>query len=154
MRQDRHTAGRGAGRVLLALVLSGSAVLHAGQSPMDASAAQPGHLQRLATPSGLEMRVHRLTKALGLDAEQAISLRRILENQRDQVRQIWSDNAVASAYRIAATEALVEHTGDAIRAILNEDQKQKYNLTRPTPELSAASSKPSVSDWMGAAQHD
>lgn len=112
------------------------------------------HLQHIKGVSSLEGRVEQLSKAFGLDASQARELRKILDNQREQVRQIWSDEAVLSAYRVAATQAASDRAGDAIRAILNDEQKQKYNSTRPPQDITAASVRPSIAKWMDTVPHE
>ena len=98
---------------------------------------------------GLEDRVNVLSKALNLDEKQQSDLRKVLEGQREQVRMIWSDTSVPAAYRVIATQALSEKTADQIRALLNEEQKKKYNLPRQPHEATEGSAKPkSVEDWM------
>lgn len=108
------------------------------------------HQQHIKRMSGQEGRVEQLSKAFGLDASQTHELRQILNNQREQVRRIWSDEAVLPAYRVAATQAASDRTGDAIRSILNDEQKQKYNMTRPPQDLTAASVRRSIAIWMDA----
>jgi hypothetical protein len=52
--------------------------------------------------------------------------------------------------RAAATQAQTERTGDEIRAVLNEDQKNLYNRSskgNPPP-----GDKRSVEQWMDASQ--
>ena len=95
----------------------------------------------------LEDRIRILTQWLKLDATQQTELRKILEGQREQVRSLWSDTSVAAAQRISATQAISDKTGDQIRAMLNEDQKKKFNPPRPPRDTSA---RPNVEDWMDA----
>lgn len=98
----------------------------------------------------LDDRVRILTQWLGLDATQQNELRKVLEGQREQVRSLWSDTSVPAAYRISATQAISDRTGDQIRAMLNEEQKKKFNPPRPPRDETAASARPNVEDWMDA----
>jgi hypothetical protein len=85
-------------------------------------AAHPRH--RRSAP---EDHVATLTKALGLDAKQQAALRSLLQRQREQVRRIWNDESVSSANRIASTKALSKQTANEIRALLNEEQRKKFD---------------------------
>jgi hypothetical protein len=101
--------------------------------------------------SRLEDRVKLFAKALDLDASQQSQLRKILLGQREAVRKIWSDHSLSPAERVPATRAANERTGDEIREILNDEQKQKYN----TPVPAAAGDKGdkrSVEQWLDAAR--
>jgi hypothetical protein len=97
----------------------------------------------------LEDRVRALTLGLELDAAQQAALRKVLLNQREQVMKVWSDpSPVPAAYRIAAVKAITDHTADQIRALLNEEQRKKYNPPRrPSQE---AEPRPDVAAWMDA----
>ena len=96
----------------------------------------------------LEDRIRILTQWLTLDATQQEELRKVLEGQREQVRSLWSDTSVPAAYRISATQAISDKTGDQIRALLNEEQKKKFSPPRPPHESRAGSARPNVEDWM------
>jgi hypothetical protein len=79
----------------------------------------------------LDHRLKVLAKALDLDAAQRAELREILEDQRQAVTKIWSDPALLSAERVPATRAVEERTAERIRAILNDEQKKRYNPPKP-----------------------
>jgi hypothetical protein len=128
--------------------------------PESAPASSPAPSQTLSPAlrnvrlSGLEERVRLLTVELGLDTRQQSEVRRLLQAQREQVLKIWNDTAVAPAYRVLATRAIGDKTADRIRALLNDEQKAKYNAPRKprTPGTAAtADSKLSVEDWMNLA---
>jgi hypothetical protein len=99
----------------------------------------------------LEQRVRLLTHELDLSAEQQGAVRQILRSQRESVQRIWQDPDIAPAERAPALRLLGERTADRIRAVLNEEQKKKYN--RPVPEgaLSAQASA-DVEGWLRATQ--
>jgi hypothetical protein len=79
----------------------------------------------------LDHRLKVLAKALDLDAGQRAELREILEDQRQAVTKIWSNPALLSAERVPATRAVEERTAERIRAILNDEQKKRYNPPKP-----------------------
>ena len=83
-----------------------------------------------------------------LDARQQSELRKALEDQRDQMTRVWSDAAVPAAYRVSATQAIADQTSDRIRALLNEEQRKRYNAPRPKNGLTPGTARPSVEAWM------
>jgi Spy/CpxP family protein refolding chaperone len=89
-----------------------------------------------------------LTTELKLTPQQQQSVRKILEDQRQQVARAWSDTSVPSAVRVKATQAIGDRTADQIRALLTEEQRAKYVKPRQ-PGTSAASAD--VEQWMNAA---
>jgi hypothetical protein len=98
----------------------------------------------------IDHRVKLLARELDLDAHQQGELRQILEHQRDAVRKVWNDRSLSPSERTPATVAVVERTSGEIRAILNDEQKRKYNPPKPSP---APDTKPvDVSAWMDAAR--
>jgi hypothetical protein len=123
--------------------LAGLLVLALGGPGLMPSAAAAGRGRR----SALEDRVSTLTKALALDAKQQVAVRDVLQRQRERVRRIWSDETVPSAHRIAMTKAVSRRTADEIRALLNEEQRKKYD---PPPEgdAGAVTGSAHVEDWM------
>lgn len=129
----------------------------AGQPRPEGSAAAPGSARpstghaglRRHEGSTLEDRVRALTLGLDLDAAQQADLRRVLLNQREQVVKVWNDpSPVPAAYRIAAVKAIADHTADQIRALLNDEQRKKYNP--PKRPSQGAEPRPDVAAWMEA----
>ncbi len=95
----------------------------------------------------LEARVSQLAGALGLDSAQQAGLREALEEQRSRVERIWSDPSVPSRIRIAETRAVSRQTADRIRAMLNEEQRRKFDP--PPPEgASGTTGDAHVEEWM------
>jgi hypothetical protein len=96
-------------------------------APAQAEVAQPGEPGiRHKSVSPLDKRVTLLTKELKLDARQQVQVRKILQEQQAQISRLWSDSSTAPALRVNATQTIGDHTADQIRAILNEEQRQKY----------------------------
>lgn len=108
------------------------------QTAAEAKAAEPA----------LERRIRLLARELDLNASQQESVRRILEDQQAQVRAVLSDPRVVPNQRGAAIGAIQERTADQIRAVLSEEQKQKYHKAKPT---SAGSPHPDVQTWLDVA---
>jgi hypothetical protein len=141
------------GKVLLAFVLALSSgclipALAATEGQVAVSDAAQRQAPRHHNRPSLEERAETLSQALGLDATQQSELRKVLEGQREQVRRIWSDASVPAAYRVSATQAISDKTADQIRALLNDEQKKKYNPPRPPHEAAESSAKPSVETWL------
>jgi hypothetical protein len=115
------------------------------------STAHPQLAARHGGVAALEDRIKAFSKALNLDAAQQTQLRKILIEQREAVRMIWSDKSLLPAERVPATRAANVRTGDEIRAILNDEQKKKYNPAPPSapPEQG---DKRSVEQWLDATQ--
>jgi hypothetical protein len=121
-------------------------------SGQDAAPPSPAHQATKRGPgAGLEDRVKVLAKGLDLDAAQQSQLRKILRAQSDAVRRIWSDKSLSPAERAPATRAASERTGDEIRAILNDEQKKKYNSATPATALDKGDER-SVEQWLDAAR--
>jgi len=134
---------------LLVLAVTGSGLMPAqaaGEGRLAAIEAAQGQAPRKHKARGLEGRVKVLSKALNLDARQQLELQKILQRHREQVMKVWSDTSVAPAHRVLATQAIGDKTTDQIRALLNDEQKKRYNPPRQAHE--AAGSSPSVEDWM------
>ena len=93
--------------------------------------------------------VKRLAKALDLSETQQSEVKRILGLQQEQSRRIRTDPSIPGADRINRFRALQDRTVVEIRAVLNEDQKKKYN-PRALREAQQSSPQLSVEDWMKA----
>lgn len=103
---------------------------------------------RPRTGGTLDERVAFYAKELNLDARQQSELRGLLSEQREQVQRLWSDTTMPAAQRIQATKAIEDATSDRIRALLNEEQRKKYNPPRPPHDKLIQAQATSVEDWM------
>jgi hypothetical protein len=132
--------------LLAACLLPG--VLAAGQTPGSADTkpqARPA-FRRVA----IDDQVKRLAKSLDLSETQQSEVKRILEYQQIQMRRIREDGSIPGDERIGRFRALQDSTVSRISAILNDEQKKKYNPLA-VREVQKASPQPSVEDWMKAA---
>lgn len=135
------------------LALAGAFVLLPAQAETvggDIVASRPHQPVRQIRPAGLEDRVELVARELDLDAAQRVHLKNILENQRAEVARVWSDNSVAAAIRIASTQAVSDRTADSIRAMLSDDQRNKYIRPR-LRDTGVGAAGGSVESWMNAA---
>jgi hypothetical protein len=113
----------------------------------DDTAAQPRPPQRY-NRSNIDDRVRQLTKALDLNEAQQSAVKKILEERRQQTLRIRHDPSMTGSARIEQFRALQDSTVERIRAVLNEEQKKKYDpfaarKIQQTPERS-------VEDWLKA----
>jgi hypothetical protein len=137
--------------VVLQLALSLALLPGALASAADSSPAQRPGSASLAgrnahrrTVQSLEYRVRLLTRSLDLDPGQQARLRKLLEGQRDQLLRVRTDPVLAD--RQAAIKAILERTGDEIRAMLNDEQRKKYQAKLPRGDTRA--SQADVEYWM------
>jgi len=135
--------------VSVAVLASVAAVPIRADEPAAApAAALPRPTAHTQVAGTLDHRVNVLTKALALDPRQQAELRTILEEQRVAVLKIWRDPKLLPAERAPATHAVADRTADRIRAILNDEQREKYNPPKPPPPPPPASGAPNVETWM------
>jgi hypothetical protein len=121
-----------------------------GASPAPDPAGTARHVPPPPAVSSIDSRVKTFALALKLDTDQKAKLKKVLENQRDEVRRVWNDSSVPAVYRVNATRIISDKTADRIRALLTEEQRKKYNEPRQARDPSVGHSGPSVEDWMAA----
>jgi len=142
---------RSAWHLTLLLAAGCSISAHAAVDGVSVAAQYPVHQPlRHYNSSGLEERIRTLSRGLDLDPTQQSSLRKFLEIQSEQVRKVWSDSSVPAAYRVSVTQAISDRTADEIRALLNEEQRKRFNPPKPPRDDMAGSVKLNVDDWMDA----
>jgi hypothetical protein len=98
----------------------------------------------------LDYRVKLLATELGLDAGQQVQVRKVLEDQRQQMKALWADTGMPAGQRVNATRAISDRTADRIRALLNEEQRKKYIAERKPRAAGDDAGKPDVEHWMDA----
>jgi hypothetical protein len=137
------------GRLFLPLALCVpflfSIVSALGQDSEPAHPAQPAprHSKRRVT---VDDQVRGLAKNLDLNQDQQETVKKILERrQQESVRLMRSGSGPDAIDRF---RALQTGTVEQIRAVLNDEQKKKYNPLAPRPPQ--ASDQPSVQDWIKA----
>lgn len=105
--------------------------------------AQRGH-----RPS-IDERVKIFARNLDLNQEQQAAVKKILEQRQQETLRIRQDSSISGSARIERFRALQDNTVERIRAVLNEEQRKKYDpLTvrkrQPAPD------QRSVEDWIKA----
>jgi len=77
-------------------------------------------------------------------------VRRILEDQREQVMKVWNDTSLAAANRVSATRIISDRTRIASERSSQKKQKAKYNKARKPRAAGENSASPSIEEWMKA----
>lgn len=137
------------GRVFLSLALALAMLLPTAPALAQvASATGPEHrptrgYKRLS----LDGRVQTLAKNLGLNEAQQSAVRKILEERQQETLRIRLDPSITGSARIDKFRALQEKTVVAIRAVLSEEQKKKYDPLA-VRKLPPAPQQRSVDDWL------
>ena len=131
----RNCSGRGFLSLALALpmLLSGAPVV-----------AQRGH-----RPPSIDDRVKVLAKNLDLNETQQAAVKKILEQRQQETLRLRLDSSIAGSVRIERFRALQDDTVERIRAVLNEEQRKKYDPLAPR-RIQPAPEQRSVEDWIKA----
>ena len=103
--------------------------------------AQRGHIPTI------DDRVRVLARSLDLNEAQRAAVKKILVQRRQETLRIRQDPSISGGARIERFRALQDNTVERIRAVLNEEQKKKYDplavrRTQPAPQ------QRSVEDWL------
>lgn len=115
--------------------------------PTSANPAQPTHPTR-RRPT-LDDRVKALAAALDLNESQQVAVKKILEQRQLEMLRIRQDPSIEGSDRIGKLRALQDQTVQRIRAVLNDEQKKKYNPLAIRDREPAPDQK-SVEDWLKA----
>jgi hypothetical protein len=131
--------------LLLALSFHGAPAL--AQAP-EATTPQPQTNEHPSRRSNIDTRVSILAKNLDLTAEQQSAVKSILEQRQQKNLLIRRDPSLSGSTRIERFRMLQEVTVERIRAVLDDEQKKKYDpmaarRMQSTPEHS-------VEDWLKA----
>src|SRR5882762_2352672 len=97
----------------------------------------------------IDDQVRRLAKTLDLSEAQLSAVKKTLELRQQQALRIRRDPSISGSARISQFRALQDNTVERIRAVLNEEQRKKYDplavrRIQPAPE------RRSVEDWLKA----
>ena len=100
----------------------------------------------------IDNRVGQFAKALDLDETQQAGLKAILQRQQLQTRQLQFDSTISGEERIGRFRALQDDTVLRIRALLNDEQKKKYDPLNHSAQDASSSGK-YLDQWMKNHQH-
>jgi Spy/CpxP family protein refolding chaperone len=138
------------GRTFLSIVLAllagycvSSRVVAGDQAP---GSVAPKQTRRQSNRSTIDERASRFARNLDLTEAQQASVKKILEQQRQEILRIRNDPSIAGSAGIDRVRALQEKTVERIRAVLNEEQKKKYDPL--APRKIPPTPQPSVEDWL------
>jgi protein CpxP len=73
-----------------------------------------------------DKQLEHLTKTLNLTSDQQAQIKPILENQQQQMMQLHQDQSLSRDDKMAKAKSLHDDTTGKIKAVLNDEQKQKY----------------------------
>ncbi|HEY2634793.1 MAG TPA: hypothetical protein VGI51_08710 [Steroidobacteraceae bacterium] len=117
---------------------------------MTAAAGNAATSPRRESGTRLDHHIRALSKALDLDPMQQSQLRSVLDGQRVQLDQLWSDTHIPAEYRITATRKISDQTADRIRALLTEEQRKKYVPHAEPHSTAPGAGERTVEEWMSA----
>lgn len=94
--------------------------------PPPDNAAPPSPRGRMGRMGG-EGQLKRMTKELNLSADQVSQIKAINEDTRKQASAVRDDSTIAQADKRGKMMDIRKASQDKIRAVLNDDQKTKYD---------------------------
>jgi Spy/CpxP family protein refolding chaperone len=106
-------------------------------------------MHRTHNPASAADRVKALAKTLDLDESQQAAITKILEERREEALRLRSDSSISGSERIESFRQLQDRTVMRIRAVLNEEQKKKYDPLA-VRKVAPAPDQLSVEDWLKA----
>ena len=122
--------------------------LHVSAGRQSSGDVAPHHqVHRQYKRPSIDDRVKTLSKLLDLNERQQSELKRVLWSRHDQVIKILRAQSLSPVDRVNQFRAINDNTVERIMALLNEEQKKKYNPPRQ-PEAPGTSSKASLEDWL------
>lgn len=121
-------------KTLCTIALTGLLGLGMAALAQDQSTTEPPmhgqHGQRMNPDSQLA----HLTKTLNLTSDQQTQIKPILENQQQQMMQLHQDQSMSREDKMAKAKSLHADTTSKIEAVLNDQQKQKYEAMQQKME--------------------
>jgi len=88
-------------------------------------------------------KLEHLTKTLNLTPDQQAQIKPILQDQQQRMMQIHNDTSLSQDDRMAKKKSLKQDTRGRIEAVLNPDQKQKYEAMKQKKQQGAEGTQPS-----------
>lgn len=71
--------------------------------------------------------LQRLSETLNLTDDQKTQILPILKNRQEEMQKLRSDSSMSREDRMTKMRSIMEESNKKIRAVLNDDQKQKYD---------------------------
>jgi Spy/CpxP family protein refolding chaperone len=125
-------------------VLSTSLSFAQANAPASAPANATNHVRR--TRPTVDDRVKVLAKSLDLNESQQTAVKKILERRQQETLRIRTDPTISGSARMEQFRMLQDRTAEQIRAVLNEEQRKKYDpfAARRIPQSEGRT----VEDWL------
>jgi|SRR5215813_6266241 len=121
------------------------------QPTLDVRSVKPAPPQRsFYRRVTVDERVKRFAKVLDLDASQQTGLKSVLERQQARATQLRLNQSLSGVERISRLRDLQQDTVSQIRALLNEEQKKKYDPQNHAAQTNSSDSY--MNDWLKAPQ--
>lgn len=126
MCRRKHTTMR---KTLCTLALTGllslgmTAFAQDQSTPSNTPPPMHGPRRQMMNP---DKQLEHLTKTLDLTSDQQNQIKPILESQQQQMMQLHQDTSLSRDDKMAKAKSLHEDTTSKIEAVLNDQQKQKY----------------------------
>ncbi len=92
----------------------------------EAAPAPPPQGQYQGHRKGEEHQLEHLTRALNLTPDQATQVKAVMDSSRQQMMALRQDSSVEGPARYARMQAIHQNEATGIEAVLNTDQKGKY----------------------------
>ena len=114
-----------------------------------AASPEPPRLRGQRSARIIDDRVKVLARNLDLNEAQQSAVKKILERRQQETLRLRLDTSISGDARIDRFRAIQDNTVLRIRAVLNEEQKKKYDplVVRRLP---SAPEQRSVEDWLQA----
>ncbi len=77
-------------------------------------------------PMSPERELEHMTKALDLTSDQQAQIKPILQDRHDQMMQLHQDQSMSQSDRMTKMQALDQSSNSKVEAVLNDQQKTKY----------------------------
>jgi hypothetical protein len=132
----------------LSLLAGGLLLPHLAVGQLPGATAPQRRTQSVYRRRTVDERVKSFAETLNLDPAQQAGVKAALERQQREARQIQFDQSLPGPERIGRFRALQQDTVSRIRALLNDEQKKKYDPLNHG--MTPTTSQPSVEDWLKA----
>jgi protein CpxP len=113
-------------RITAALALAFGLAMCGNQLKAQSGSPEKSHRGRRQQMSP-DQQLERLSKALNLTDDQKQQIRPILQDRQEKMQGVRSDASLSREDRMNKMRSTFEETNSKIRAVLNDEQKQKFD---------------------------
>ena len=129
--------------LVLPILLPGASVV----AQVAGAASPASQTHRSPRRPGIDDRVKVLSRSLDLNEAQQAAVKKILEQRQQETLRIRQDPSISGSARIERFRALQDNAVERIRAVLNEEQREKYDPLAAR-RIQPAPQQRSVEDWL------